>query len=274
MLPTLHETIVRHGLQPKKALGQHFLLDENITGKIARAAGGLAGVNAIEIGPGPGGLTRALLAGEALAVHAVEKDARCMQAMAELQAAYPGRLHVLEADALTVALPALVPAPRAIVANLPYNVGTALLLRWLNEIHADAGAYRSLTLMFQREVAERIAAAPGGKEYGRLSVLAQWLCEVEHLFDLPSGAFSPPPKIYSSVICLTPRPAPLRAVSKEALERVLAAGFGQRRKMLRQSLKSIPGALAALEKSGIDPTLRAENLSVEQWCGVAGALAL
>lgn len=288
LLPSLPDTIARYGLAAKKSLGQHFLLNEAITARIAQAAGDLPEVNVIEIGPGPGGLTRALLAAGARAVYAVEKDARCVAALAELQAAYPGKLHIIEGDALEVDLPAHVPPPRKIVANLPYNAGTAMLLKWLEEMagkRPEAGGgsdapsplppslYASLTLMFQREVAERIAAAPGGGDYGRLSVFAQWLCDVQPGFVLPPGAFSPPPKVHSAVITLTPRPAPLFAARKEVLERVLAAAFGQRRKMLRQSLKSVhPRPEELLAAAGIDGTRRAETLSVEAFCRLANSL--
>lgn len=274
MLPPLKDIITRHGLSAKKSLGQHFLLDEHITDKVARLGGDITKLNIIEIGPGPGGLTRSLLKAGAQAVYAVEKDSRCIAALTELQEAFSDRLHILEADALAVKLTERVPTPRAIIANLPYNVGTALLLQWLEEIAHDAQRYAFLTLMFQKEVADRIAAAPGSKEYGRLSVLSQWLCRVEHGFDLPPGAFSPPPKVYSSVIKLTPRAEPLFAANRSALETATAAGFGQRRKMLRQSLKSVLGAQAEaiLTRIGIDPTARAEQLSVEQWCAVARAI--
>lgn len=269
-LPSLKDTIDRHGLAPKKSLGQHFLLDENLIAKIARCAGDLTKCTTIEIGPGPGGLTRALLAAGANVV-AIEKDARCVAALAELQAVYPGKLGIIEQDALQADLPALTSAPRKIVANLPYNVGTALLIQWLEDA-ACGGAYLSMTLMFQREVAERIWASPSSKAYGRLSVIAQWLCEVTHHFDLPPGAFSPPPKIHSSVITLAPRALPLYPADKKTLERVVAAAFGNRRKMLRQSLKSLNiDAEALLARANIDGTRRAETLSVEEFCRLANA---
>ncbi|MBV8938861.1 MAG: 16S rRNA (adenine(1518)-N(6)/adenine(1519)-N(6))-dimethyltransferase RsmA [Alphaproteobacteria bacterium] len=266
-LPPLKDVIARYGVDAKKSLGQHFLLDGNVTAKIARINGSLSALNVIEIGPGPGGLTRALLEAGAKHVHAIEKDARCVAALAELQKAYP-QLHVIEADALAVDLPQRTPAPRAVIANLPYNIGTALLLQWLKEIAENPQCYAFLTLMFQKEVAERIAAAPGGKAYGRLSVLAQWLCRVQPAFDLPPGAFSPPPKIHSSVIVLTPRPEPLSPAARPMLEKVLAAGFGQRRKMLRASLRPLGGE-ALLTAAGIDPQRRPEQLSVEEWCRLA-----
>ncbi len=262
--------IARHGLRARHSLGQHFLLDRNATARIAAAAGPLDGVQVIEIGPGPGGLTRALLDAGAARVVAVERDRRCLAALDELAAAYPGRLGIVAGDAREIDAARLCPAPRKIVANLPYNVATALLLRWLV---APPGAYLGLTLMFQREVASRLAAAPGSRAYGRLSVMTQWLCEVRILFHLPARAFTPPPKVASSLVGLTPRPAPLEPASRPALERVTAAAFGQRRKMLRSSLKTLgvdAGALIAA--AGVDPTARAETLEVAQFCALARAL--
>jgi len=268
-LPPLKDLIARHGLNTKKSLGQHFLLDENICARIAHCAGDVAGCTVIEIGPGPGGLTRALLQAGAKQLIAIEKDQRCVAALSELKESFP-QLAVIEADALEADLPTLSPAPRKVVANLPYNVGTALLIKWLDDIHVDPQAYQSLTLMFQREVAGRIMAEPGSKDYGRLSVISQWLCETAHHFDLPPGAFSPPPKIHSSVITLVPRPKPLYPADKTALERVVAAAFGQRRKMLRQSLKTLNVDTEALLKAaGIDGTRRGETLSVEEFCRLA-----
>src|ERR1044071_4624147 len=206
-LPPLREVIARHGMAAKKSLGQNFILDLNLTRRIARAAGRLDDVTVIEIGPGPGGLTRALLAEGAGRVVAIERDPRCLAALGELAARYPGRLDIVEGDALTLDPAALTAAPRKIVANLPYNIATTLLLRWLDRI----GQYRSLTLMFQREVAERLVAAPRTPAYGRLSVLVQWLCEPRILFDLPPRAFVPPPKVTSTVVSLTPRAEPLAA---------------------------------------------------------------
>jgi len=272
-LPPLKDIITRHGLQAKKSLGQHFLLDENICARIAIAAGNLSGCTVIEIGPGPGGLTRALLQAGA-SVIAIEKDQRCVGALEELRQVFPERLSIIEADALEADLPALAPAPRKIVANLPYNIGTALLLKWLDDVCRAPDAYQSMTLMFQREVAGRISAEPGGKDYGRLSVFAQWLCETGHHFDLPPGAFSPPPKIYSSVITLAPRPKPLYPANKDVLEKVVAAAFGQRRKMLRSALKGLRvDTEALLEKAGIDGTRRGETLSVEEFCALAAIYA-
>jgi 16S rRNA (adenine1518-N6/adenine1519-N6)-dimethyltransferase len=264
-LPPLREVIARHGLSAKRGLGQHFLLDLNLTRRIARAAGDLLHGTVIEIGPGPGGLTRALLETGARRVVAVERDERCRPALEEIGAAFPGRLTIVMGDALAVEIGALGPAPRRIVANLPYNISTALLLRWMAEISAIAG----LTLMFQKEVAERLLAAPRNKDYGRLSVLVQWLCETRRLFDIPPRAFTPPPKVTSTVLQLTPRPRPLHPASKTALERVTAAAFGQRRKMLRQSLRALtPAAADLLAAAEIPETARAEELTVEQFCAL------
>ncbi len=270
-LPPLKQVIAAHGLSVKKSLGQHFLLDPDITARIARCAGDLTQYNVIEIGPGPGGLTRALLAVGAKHVHVVEKDARCLPVMEQLKGATVGRLTVIHADALEVDLVAAVPAPRMIVANLPYNAGTMMLIRWLEAVYTHGkSAFDSMTLMFQKEVAERIVAAPGGKDYGRLSVLCQWLCECRYEFELPPGAFSPPPKVSSAVVTLTPREKPLVDVDKAALETVLAKAFGQRRKMLRGALKGLPvPADVLLAKAGIDGTLRAEALDVETLCRLA-----
>jgi len=268
-LPPLREVIARHGLSARKALGQNFLLDLNLTARIARAAAPLEQVEVIEIGPGPGGLTRALLLAGARHVTAIERDERCVAALAELAAAFPGRLTVVPGDALELDPAALTPAPRKIVANLPYNIATPLLLGWLG----NATAYDSLTLMFQKEVAARLAAVPRTKAYGRLSVMTQWLCEVRPLFDIPPRAFVPPPKVTSTVLRLTPRDAPLAPCRREDLERVLAAGFGQRRKMLRQSLKSLGVDVEALlAATGTAPTARAEELPVEAFCALARAL--
>jgi 16S rRNA (adenine1518-N6/adenine1519-N6)-dimethyltransferase len=268
-LPPLRDVIAKHGLMADKSLGQHFLLDLNLTGRIARAAGDLAAGSTIEIGPGPGGLTRALLAAGATVI-AIEKDARCRGILSEISAVYPDRLTILEADALSVDATTLGIAPRRIVANLPYNVGTELLLRWLK----NPLAFESFTLMFQTEVAARITAPPGTGAYGRLSVLAQWLCDTEMLFHINPRAFTPPPQVQSTVVRLTPRPAPISA-RRETLERVTAAAFGQRRKMLRQSLKAVAvnaDAEGLCRTTGIDPTARAETLSVEQFCALANAV--
>ncbi len=273
-LPPLKEVILRHELVTRKSLGQHFLLDGAITDKIALYAGDLKEHNVIEIGPGPGGLTRSLLAAGAKSLTVVEKDARCIAIMEELAAAWgDGRLKILQADALKVNLLEEVPAPRKIVANLPYNVGTLMLLKWLDEIAVHGvGAYASLTLMFQDEVAQRVIAEPDTSDYGRLSVISQFLCECRYDFQLPPGAFSPPPKVNSAVITLTPRAKPLFPVQKEVLEKVVAAAFGQRRKMLRGALKSLGvNAEELLERADINGSRRAETLSIEEFCKLAQA---
>jgi 16S rRNA (adenine1518-N6/adenine1519-N6)-dimethyltransferase len=258
--------IRRHGLNARKSLGQNFLLDLNLTGRIARSAAPLEHVNVIEIGSGPGGLTRALLLAGAQHVTAVERDRRCIEALGEIATAFPGRLTVIEADALEIAVADLAPAPRKIVANLPYNIATALLLRWL----PDVSGFESLTLLFQKEVAARLAATPRAKDYSRLSVMVQWRCTVRLLFDITPRAFVPPPKVTSTLVQLTPRAAPLAPCDAAALERITAAAFGQRRKMLRQSLKSIwPDPEPHLRASGIAPTARAEELTVEEFCALA-----
>lgn len=268
-LPPLREVIARHGLMARKSLGQNFLLDLNLTGRIARAAGDLSQGTTFEIGPGPGGLTRALLDNGAARVVAVERDERCLAALAEIGAAHPGRLEVIAGDALTVDLPALASPPRRVVANLPYNIATPLLLRWLDQ----APAFESMTLMFQKEVAERLVATPRTKDYGRLSVAAQWRCEIRLLFDIAPRAFTPPPKVTSTVVSLVPRAEPLAPADSTALERVTAAAFGQRRKMLRASLRSLtPDAERLIAKAGLDPTARAEELSVADFCALARAL--
>ena len=227
--PSLSTLLATYPLPARKTLGQHFLLNERITDRIAGLAGNLSDTHVIEIGPGPGGLTRSLLMADAKKVVAVEKDARAMPLLAELERLSEGRLTIVEADALKVDAQQLTPAPRAIIANLPYNVGTALLVQWLLQIERDSGVYEFLVLMFQKEVAERLCAAPCSKDYGRLSVLSQWLCEVDYAFELPPGAFSPPPKVSSAVVVLKPRKERLNA-KFERLELLLAAGFNQRRK--------------------------------------------
>ncbi|HLI12454.1 MAG TPA: 16S rRNA (adenine(1518)-N(6)/adenine(1519)-N(6))-dimethyltransferase RsmA [Alphaproteobacteria bacterium] len=268
LLPPLRDIIARHGLVARRSLGQHFLLDLNLTRRIARAAGDLTSGTTIEVGPGPGGLTRALLELGAAHVIAIERDARCIAALGELAAAYPGRIEAVEGDALALPAAALGQPPRRIVANLPYNISTALLLRWLGEI----GGFESLTLMFQREVAERLLAAPGGKDYGRLSVMTQWLCQVERLFDIGKEAFVPPPKIISTVIRIVPRREPLAEAARDDLERITAAAFGQRRKMLRASLRQLGvDSEALLATAGVAPTARAEALRVEEFCALARA---
>ncbi|WP_287799405.1 16S rRNA (adenine(1518)-N(6)/adenine(1519)-N(6))-dimethyltransferase RsmA [Acidiphilium sp.] len=265
--PPLREVIARHGLSAKRALGQHFLLDPDLLARIARLAGPLDGVNVIEVGPGPGGLTRALLASDAAGVTAIELDPRAVGAVAELAAADPGRLRVVEGDALDLDLAALVPAPRAIVANLPYNAGTAMLLRWLHQ----AACFRSMTLMFQREVAERIVAAPGSPAYGRLAVLAALTVRGAIVLTLPPGAFSPPPKVDSAVVRLVPHEDQLQPALLAKVGRVTAAAFGQRRKMLRGSLKALGGATLA-EAAGIDPSRRAETLAPAEFLSLARLL--
>ncbi len=264
-LPPLRDVIKEHGLGTRKHLGQHFLLDANLTAKIARGAGNLKGVEAIEIGPGPGGLTRALLESNAKRITVIEKDSRCIGVMERLSDAYPGRLNIVEGDATAIDPANLTDTPRKIIANLPYNVSTALLTGWLE----NASAYQGFTLMFQKEVADRLVASPGAKTYGRLSVLCQWLCETKPLFNVAREAFTPPPKVISTVVGLVPRPAPLAAARPENLEQVTAAAFGQRRKMLRQSLKSL-GIRA--EDAGLDPTARAESLTPEDFCALARLL--
>jgi 16S rRNA (adenine1518-N6/adenine1519-N6)-dimethyltransferase len=270
-LPPLREVIRKHDLIAKKSLGQNFLLDLNLTGRIARAAGPLAGVTVIEIGPGPGGLTRALLAHDAARVIAVERDQRAIGALQEIAERCPGRLIAVEADALDFdPRPYLGDGPVRIVANLPYNIATVLLTGWL-EIDPWPPFYDRLVLMFQREVAERIVAQPNTKAYGRLSVLAQWRTQPKILFDIAPSAFVPPPKVTSSVVELVPRPHP-DPCERAALHRVAEAAFGQRRKMLRQSLKSlVPNPLPLLDATGIAPTDRAEDIPVEGFVRLARA---
>jgi 16S rRNA (adenine1518-N6/adenine1519-N6)-dimethyltransferase len=272
-LPPLREVIATHGLSAKKALGQNFLLDLNLTAKIARQAGDLSGTDVLEVGPGPGGLTRGLLVEGARKVLAVEKDARCLPALAEIAAAYPGRLEVIEGDALEVDALAHLTPPIAICANLPYNVGTELLVRWLTP-PTWPPVWTSLTLMFQKEVAQRIVAKPGDKAYGRLAVLAQWRCDAHIAMHLPPEAFSPPPKVSSAVVHLRALPAPRFEADAKVLERVVAAGFNQRRKMLRASLKGLsPDIEDHLNAVGIPPTERAEQVSLEAFCALARRLA-
>nr|WP_295463535.1 16S rRNA (adenine(1518)-N(6)/adenine(1519)-N(6))-dimethyltransferase RsmA [Mesorhizobium sp.] len=270
-LPPLRDVIERHGLAAKKALGQNFLLDLNLTGKVARAAGDLSGATVIEVGPGPGGLTRALLMHSAARVIAIERDERCLPALAEIADAYPGRLEIISGDALATDYVALASnlADVRIVANLPYNIGTELLVKWLT-VPDWPPFWRSMTLMFQREVAERVVAKAGDDAYGRLGVLAGWRSEARIAFDISPQAFWPPPKVTSSVVHIVPRPSPLPADLKR-LERVTLAAFGQRRKMLRQSLKGIGGE-TLLAKAGIDGTRRAETLSVEEFVRLANGL--
>ena len=267
-LPPLRDTIRMHGLDARKALGQHFLLDLNLTRRIVRAAGEIDGHTVIEVGPGPGGLTRALLESPAAHIIAIERDARCIAALAELQAAWPGRLTVIEGDALEADWSALANGPTHVIANLPYNVGTPLLIGWLKQ----APLFASLALMFQKEVGDRLLAPVGGKAYGRLAVMAQWICKVTRAFDIPARAFTPPPKVDSSVILLTPRAEPLAPARWAAMERVVAAAFGQRRKMLRASLRQLPvDSDALLAATGIDGSLRAEQLPIADFAALARA---
>lgn len=269
-LPPLRDVIQRHGLFAKKSLGQNFLLDLNLTRRIARTAGRLENATVIEVGPGPGGLTRALLSEGAARVVAIERDERCIAALEEIADHYPGRLEIIATDALKTDFTALAgTAPVKIVANLPYNIGTELLIRWLTPQRWPP-YYESLTLMFQREVAERIVAAPGSSHYGRLGVLAGWRTEAQIVFDVPPQAFTPPPKVTSSVVQIVPRAEPL-PTGAEKLARVTEAAFGQRRKMLRQSLKSLGGE-ALLNKVDIDGTRRAETLTVSEFVNLANAL--
>jgi 16S rRNA (adenine1518-N6/adenine1519-N6)-dimethyltransferase len=272
-LPPLREVIRRHGLAAKKSLGQNFLFDLNLTERIARAAEPLAAATVLEIGPGPGGLTRALLALGAHRVIAVERDDRAIAALHEIVAHYPGRLDIVAADALSFdPRPCLTDGPTRIVANLPYNIATALLVGWLS-VEPWPPWYDRAVLMFQREVAERIVAAPGSKTYGRLSVLAQWRCETRLLFDINPSAFVPPPKVTSSLVLFVPRPMPAPC-DRKLLERVTQAAFGQRRKMLRQSLRSLDTDVTALlATAGLDPTARAEDISVDGFVALARALA-
>ncbi len=269
-LPPLREVIARYGLSANKALGQNFLLDGQLLDRIARIPGLGDSDIVYEVGPGPGGLTRALL-GTGARVVAVERDRRCLPALAELDAAFPGKLRVIEADAMTIDERAEAGDGAHIASNLPYNVGTALLIRWLSGDWAPLPWWRSLTLMFQREVAERIVAKAGSDHYGRLSVLAQWRSEPRIAMNVHRSAFVPPPKVMSAIVHLRPTEAP-EGVRLATLETITAAAFGQRRKMLRQSLKSVPGALAALETLGIDPARRAETIDVADYVKIARAL--
>ncbi len=265
-LPPLRDVIARHGLSASKALGQNFLLDGQLLDRIARVPGDLAGQRVYEVGPGPGGLTRALL-GRGAEVVAVERDRRCLPALAELKEAAGGRLRVIEGDALAIDEAAEAGVGAHIVANLPYNVGTALLVRWLGG-EAWSPWWASLTLMFQQEVAERIVARPDTPAYGRLAVLAQWRSEAKLALKVHRSAFVPPPKVMSAIVHIVPKQAPTDT-SAATLERLTAAAFGQRRKMLRRSLQSLPGALDALEWLGLDPERRAETLSVSDFVAVA-----
>ena len=271
-LPPLRDVIASHKLSAKKSLGQNFLLDLNLTAKIARKAGDLANCDVLEIGPGPGGLTRSLLAEGARKVLAIEKDRRCLPALKEIQAAYPNRLQVLNGDALDINPLEHLSPPIKVAANLPYNVGTELLVRWLTP-KIWPPFWSSLTLMFQREVAERITAEPGNKAYGRLAILAQWRSNAQIVLELPPSAFTPPPKVHSAVVHLTALPEPRFPANAETLSRIVATAFNQRRKMLRSSLKGIaPNIEEHLAEAGITPTERAENIGLETFCSLARSI--
>ncbi|MQY41250.1 16S rRNA (adenine(1518)-N(6)/adenine(1519)-N(6))-dimethyltransferase RsmA [Epibacterium sp. SM1969] len=271
-LPPLREVIAKHQLSARKSLGQNFLLDLNLTAKIARQAGDLSGCDVLEIGPGPGGLTRGLLSEGARKILAIEKDARCLAALSEISDAYPGRLEVINGDALEIDPLSHLTPPIRVAANLPYNVGTELLVRWLTPKEWPP-FWQSLTLMFQREVAERIVAKPGSKAYGRLAILAQWRAEAKIAISLPPGAFTPPPKVSSAVVHLTALPEPRYPADAATLSRVVAAAFNQRRKMLRAALKSVsPDIEDHLAAAGIAPTERAERVDLEAFCALARSL--
>ncbi len=270
-LPPLRDVIASHGLSAQKSLGQNFLLDMNITDKIVRKAmlrdgGDWGNVHAFEIGPGPGGLTRSLLKTNAARITAIEFDKRAVVALNDLIIVAQRDLQILQQDALKTDLLQLAPPPRVIVANLPYNIATPLLIGWLKQIRADISAYKSMSLMFQKEVADRIIAAPNTKAYGRLAVISQWLCNVTKIYDLPPSAFTPPPKVMSEVVHFSPKILKESAPGFSELERVTAAAFNQRRKMIRSSLKDYMGAM---EQLGIDTTLRAENLTVQDYLNIA-----
>jgi 16S rRNA (adenine1518-N6/adenine1519-N6)-dimethyltransferase len=271
-LPPLREVIARHGLQARKSLGQNFLMDLNLTGRIARAAAPLEGYTVVEIGPGPGGLTRALIGEGADRVIAIERDKRATPALEEIAAVYPGRLSIMQADALGVNWRQLASGKLKIVANLPYNIATPLLVRWLEQ-EPWPPWYESMTLMFQKEVAERIVARPGSKSYGRLAVLAQWRARAVKLFDIDRRAFTPPPKVTSSLVQIMPFERCFPDCRIETLEQVTAHAFGQRRKMLRSSLKGLcPDSEELLAAAGIDPSLRAEQLTISDFCRLAAGL--
>lgn len=273
-LPTIRQVIDQHGLATKKSLGQHFLTDTNLLAKVVRAAGKLDGMHVVEVGPGPGGLTRAILDSSAAQVTAIEKDTRCMEALAPLGDHYPGRFTLMQADALKIALANMGTAPRAVIANLPYNVGTQLVVNWLQEV-AQHGPHvlEHFTVMLQKEVAERMVAQPGDDAYGRLSVLLYQFCDATIMFDVPPGAFSPPPKVMSSVLHAKLLPHPREDVPLKLLEQMVASAFNNRRKMLRQSLKAAyPDAVALCERAGIDPTLRAENCTLKMFADLVRAI--
>ncbi len=272
-LPALKEVIARYGLSAKKTLGQNFILDTNLLDKIVRSSKQrdpepFNSGTVIEVGPGPGGVTRAILENGAKHVTAIEKDERCLELLQDIQAAFPERLNVLNADALNVAADQLGSAPRSVIANLPYNVGTLLLTGWLKRINA----FSSLTLMFQKEVAERLAARPKTPGYGRLSIITQWLCETEILFYVPPSCFVPPPKVTSAVVFLKPRAHPLAPAKLELLEKVTAAAFNQRRKMLRSSLKTLGNPDELCAAANVPVTARAEEIDIEAFCAMARLL--
>jgi 16S rRNA (adenine1518-N6/adenine1519-N6)-dimethyltransferase len=273
LLP-LSQVIDQHGLRAKKSLGQHFLLDTNLLAKIVRAAGDISGTQVVEVGPGPGGLTRAILAANPPQLIAIEKDARCLAALAPLKEIYGEKFTLIEADAMQVDIATLCPAPRAVIANLPYNVGTALMVDWMKAAAREGqAALTSFTVMLQKEVAERMVASVGDKEYGRLAVLTQQYCDATIMFEVPAGAFSPPPKVTSAVLHARIRETPREDVPLAALEKVTAAAFGNRRKMLRQSLKSLGvDAITLCAKAGIEETLRAEQCSLAMFARLARAL--
>jgi len=272
-LPPLRDVITTHELSAKKSLGQNFLLDLNLTAKIARQAGDLSGSDVLEIGPGPGGLTRGLLAEGARRVLAIEKDPRCLPALAEISEAYPGKLQVINGDALAIDPLEYLTPPIKVAANLPYNVGTELLVRWLTPKQWPP-YWTSLTLMFQKEVAERIVAKPGTKAYGRLAILAQWRADAEIVIELPPQAFTPPPKVSSAVVHLKALSTPRFEADAAVLSRVVAAAFNQRRKMLRASLKgTAPDIEGHLNAVGIPPTERAEQIGLEAFCALARSIA-
>lgn len=270
-LPPLRDVIRLHDLRAEKKLGQNFLLDLNLTQKIARAAGNLAGLNVIEIGPGPGGLTRALLKSAALSVTAVEYDPRAIEALQSLKQASSGRFQIIAADALETDVTALCCAPRAIVANLPYNIATPLLIGWLRHLRRDFSSFDVMALMFQKEVAQRLTALPGTKAYGRLSVMAQWLCDVRSAFDIPPSAFTPSPKVVSTVVYFKPKKPDSDMPSFDAMEQVTESAFGQRRKMIRSSLKKYSDALS---QCGLNDMLRAENLTVQDYVAICRAVKI
>lgn len=272
MLPSIRETIEQHGLATKKSLGQHFLTDTNLLAKIVRAAGDLSNKHVVEIGPGPGGLTRAILESDARHLTAIEKDTRCIDALQPLQAHYGARFTLLEADALRTPIATLGQAPRVVIANLPYNIGTQLVIDWVHAVAQHGPALlQHCTIMLQKEVAQRMAARVGDEAYGRLSVLLQQYCDATLLFDIPPGAFSPPPKVMSSVLRLAFLAQPREDVSLSALEKTVAHAFNHRRKMLRQSLKPLGGEALCL-RAGIEPTLRAENCDLAMFARLARAM--